>query len=167
MKPKGEEDAVSRQQLLMQAAIDVCHAGIEAGQSPFGAAVATVDGELVCATHNTVRMTCDCTAHAEINAIREACKKLGTIDLSGHVMFTTCEPCPMCAAAIHWARLEAVFFGATIADAEMAGFNELSLACTSMYELGGSNVVVHDDVRRTDCAALFDAWKNGPNPASY
>ncbi|MBU0640338.1 MAG: nucleoside deaminase [Planctomycetes bacterium] len=152
---------------LMAQAIAVCQEGIAAEQSPFGSVIATRHGEIVCAVHNTVRATGDVTAHAEINAIRTACSRLGTIDLSGHVLASTCEPCPMCAAAIHWARLDAVAYGATIADAAEAGFNELSLACQKLYEQGHSPVRVHTNVLRVECRQLFTQWQHGPRPEAY
>lgn len=152
---------------LVQSAVDVCRKGIAAGQSPFGASIADREGRIVFAAHNTVRLTCDPTAHAEINAIRGACAKLGIIDLSGYVMGSTCEPCPMCATAIHWARLDAVVFGATIDDAAHAGFNELLCSCQQVYELGGSKVAATSGVLRNECVSLFDEWKDGPNPTPY
>lgn len=152
---------------LMQSAIDVCRRGIAAGQSPFGAAIADREGELIAAAHNTVRLTCDPTAHAEVNAIRKAAETLGKIDLTGHVMATTCEPCPMCAAAIHWARLEVVYFGASIADADEAGFNEMPVSCEHLYERGRSSVQVERGVLRDACRSLFIEWQNGPKPDPY
>lgn len=152
---------------LMMHALDAARRGVAAGQSPFGAAIGTPDGTLIHAAHNVVRLTCDATAHAEINAIRGACRQLGSISLEGCVMATTCEPCPMCAAAIHWARLDAVAYGATIADAAQAGFNELSLPCESLYRQGQSPVTVHADILRPECRATFDLWQSGPNPTPY
>ncbi len=151
---------------LMTAAIEAARQGIEAGQSPFGAAIALKTGQLVVATHNRVRLTIDPSAHAEVTAIREACAKLQTIDLSACVMATTCEPCPMCASAIHWARLDAVYFGARISDAAEAGFNELHLPIEEIYGRG-SKVEVHADMCRAECAGLFKEWAQGPNPAPY
>jgi len=152
---------------LMRAAIDAAKAGIAAGQSPFGAVIATGAGEIVVAAHNRVRMDGDITAHAEIVAIRAACAKLGAIHLSGHVMATTCEPCPMCAAAIHWARLDAVMYGATIEDAASAGFHELSVSAASLYAEGGSSVRVLPHLLREECVELFELWKNGPRAEAY
>lgn len=152
---------------LMREAIAVTRKGIEAGQSPFGSVVATKDGEIICANHNVVRLTTDPTAHAEITAIRAAAKKLNTIDLSGYVLISTCEPCPMCASAIHWARFDAVIYGATIADAERAGFNELNLSIENVYRQGGSKVKIITGVLQQECAELFNLWKRGPNPTSY
>lgn len=149
------------------AAIGVTRLGIAAGQTPFGAVIATASGEVIVEAHNEVRLTGDITAHAEIVAIRRACQRLGTINLSGHVIATTCEPCPMCAAAIHWARLDAVIYGASIADAAAAGFNELSVSIRELYAKGGSGVKIIEGVQREACRALFEEWKRGPNPKPY
>ena len=80
-------------QALIKRAIEAAKRGIAAGQAPFGAVIATRAGDVIHEANNTVHSSCDSTAHAEINAIRGACKKLGTIDLRGHVIGTTCEPC--------------------------------------------------------------------------
>jgi len=152
---------------LMRHAIAACRRGIANGQTPFGAAIGTRDGGLVCAVHNSVRCDCDITAHAEIKAIRVACRELSTIDLSGHVIATTCEPCPMCAAAIHWARLETVYCGASIIDAARAGFHELHLPCERLYREGGSVTRVITAVLEDECRGLFEEWLRGPNPLPY
>ena len=152
---------------LMYQAIDVAKKGIAAGQSPFGAVIATKAGEVVLAVHNLVRADCDSTAHAEIVAIRGACAKLRRVDLSGHLIVSTCEPCPMCAAAIHWSRLDAVIYGATIEDACAARFNELSFKMKALYSQGASTVRVHSLVLRDECKKLFGLWKEGPNPNPY
>jgi len=151
----------------MARAVETCRHGIAAGQSPFGALIARSDGDIVCATSNTVRSNRDPTAHAEINAIREASRILGTIDLSGHTMVATCEPCPMCAAAIHWARLDAVIFGASIEDARAAGFHELTVPIEQLYRLGRSEVALIPGVLRDQCRHLFEEWRNGPHPEPY
>jgi len=152
---------------LMRQAVDACRAGIAQGQSPFGALVATSAGEVVCAVHNSVRRDCDPTAHAEINAIREASRRLQAVHLTGHVIVSTCEPCPMCAAAIHWARFDKLIYGAGIADARQADFNELPVAARRIFELGESPVVVVDGILRDTCRDLFDEWRRGPNPTPY
>jgi guanine deaminase len=152
---------------LMRRAIELARQGIAAGESPFAAVIAKPDATIVAGVHNVVRATCDITAHAEMHAIREACRALGTINLAGHVMVTTCEPCPMCASAIHWARLDAVAFGATIADAERAGFHELHVSIDELYGRGGGRVRVIRDLLRDECAALFDEWGTGPRPIPY
>ena len=93
---------------------------------PF-AAVITRDGKIVGEGVNTVTATHDPTAHGEVNAIRAACRALGTFTLAGCVLYTSCEPCPMCLAASYWARLDAIYYGACAADAARAGFDDAFL----------------------------------------
>ncbi|MEK6674516.1 MAG: nucleoside deaminase [Planctomycetota bacterium] len=164
---KTEDDMIGNDEQLMAEAIRICQRGIDARQSPFGAVIADRTGKIVAATHNTVRLTCDPTAHAEINAIRLAARNLGTIDLSGHRILSTCEPCPMCASAIHWSRLDEVVYGATIQDAADAGFHELELPCAELYQKAGSHVRCRGGVLGDSCRDLFRTWKSGPNPSPY
>src|SRR5438105_5081837 len=109
---------------FLRLAIKKTRDGIQAGQSPFGSLIVK-DGKVVACTHNTVWATTDPTAHAEVNCIRAAAKALNSIDFKGSTLYSTTEPCPMCLAAIHWAKIDRVVFGATIADAASAGFAEL------------------------------------------
>ena len=141
----------------MQIAIDVAWEGIKNCQSPFGSAIFK-ENELVLAAHNVVWETTDITAHAEINAIRCACKKLNTIDLSGCVLYSTCEPCPMCFSACHWANFSHVIFGSSIADATAVGFNELIISSEKMKNLGGSSVKLIDSFMRDETQELFEEW---------
>ncbi len=151
---------------FMQLAIDKTREGIQNGQSPFGCAI--VKGEdVVAVTHNTVWLTCDPTAHAEVNCIRAAAKKLNTIDLSGCTMYTTCEPCPMCLTATHWAKIDTCYFGATIADAEDAGFSELTIAAADMVEQGKSPLKVKPGMKWKECAGLFKEWKEAKKGKVY
>lgn len=143
---------------LMRLAIEQARAGIAAGQSPFGAVVVRND-IVVAARHNTVWRDGDPTAHAEVNAIREAAATLQTINLSGATIYTTCEPCPMCLSAIHWSKIDRVVFGAMIADAALAGFRELHIDSSQMVTLGGSRLVVDSGPCRDECRRLFDEWK--------
>src|SRR6516162_9160673 len=115
----------------MRLAIGKTQEGIEAGQSPFGA-VLVRGGEVIALTHNTVWRDGDPTAHAEVNCIRQAARVLKTIALTGCTLYSTTEPCPMCLAAIHWAKIERVVFGATIADAAEAGFCELHVGAVEL-----------------------------------
>ncbi len=160
-------EAIVDYRQLMRQAIEQARKGIRDGQTTFGAVIANDSGEIIVETNNTVRADCDSTAHAEINAIRSACRKVGRIDLSGHLIVTTCEPCPMCAAAIHWARLDEVVFGATIDHAKRAGFHELSLACRTLYETGASEVRIQEGVLEDQCRKLFEEWQLGRSPRPY
>jgi tRNA(Arg) A34 adenosine deaminase TadA len=143
---------------LMQLAVEKTREGISNGQTPFGCAIARGD-QILAVCHNIVWQTTDITAHAEITAIRTACRTLGDIHLAGCVVVSTCEPCPMCMSALHWARVETVYYGATIADAADAGFNELPIAAQQITSLGRSAVKLQADLMRKECTALFDAWK--------
>jgi tRNA(Arg) A34 adenosine deaminase TadA len=151
---------------LMRMAIEKCRAGIAAGQSPFGCAIALGDRVLSVA-HNTVAATIDITAHAEINALRAACLATGQILLPGAVVATTCEPCPMCMSALHWARVETVYYGATIHDATASGFNELSLSATDLTRLSGSPVQLVPGFLAADCRQLFSEWVARPDRVLY
>lgn len=150
----------------MRLAIGKARQGVAAGQSPFGACVVRA-GEVVSCEHNVVWQTTDITAHAEIRAIREASRKLRTIDLSGCVIYSTCEPCPMCFSACHWARIAKIVYGASIRDAQARGFHELQIANTSMKELGGSPVEIAGDFLRDEAIALFQLFDQQPNKRTY
>jgi tRNA(Arg) A34 adenosine deaminase TadA len=141
----------------MRLAIETARDGIAASQSPFGAVIVR-DFNIIAAAHNTVWRDCDPTAHAEINAIRQAAAALKSIDLSGSTILSTCEPCPMCLAAIHWSKIDRVVFGAAIADAEAAGFTELRVAAASLAQLGGSRLIVESGPCRDECSRLFADW---------
>jgi tRNA(Arg) A34 adenosine deaminase TadA len=151
---------------LMQLAIEAARQGITAGQSPFGCAIAR-DGQLLSAEHNMVLMTADITAHAEITAIRVACRRVGDIFLSGAIVATTCEPCPMCMAALHWARVKMVYYGATIADADAIGFNELCFPSAELLQRGGSNVRLVGGILTEKCRELMAEWSQNPARQTY
>jgi len=151
---------------LMQLAIEKCRHGIAAGQSPFGCAIAIGD-QVVAVAHNTVLATLDVTAHAEVNALRAACQRQFDIHLPGATVATTCEPCPMCTAALHWARVERVYYGATIDDAKAAGFNEMQVPAAEIARLGGSSIELLPGLLIDECRELFAAWKQTANPRTY
>src|SRR5579863_8505927 len=108
----------------MQEAIHRAVENVRSGRGgPFGAIVVK-DGRVIANGANSVTSTNDPTAHAEVNAIREACRALGTFQLNGCEIYTSCEPCPMCLGAIYWARPDRVFYAATANDAAAAGFDD-------------------------------------------
>ena len=109
---------------FMQLAIRLATENVRSGVGgPFGAVVVR-NGEVVSTGVNRVTADNDPTAHAEVNAIREACRALGTFQLPGCVLYTSCEPCPMCLGAIYWVRLDSVYFGNTCHDAAEVGFDD-------------------------------------------
>ena len=109
---------------FMQEAIHRAVENVRSGRGgPFGAIVAK-DGRVIAAGTNLVTSANDPTAHAEVTAIREACRVLAAFQLTGCELYTSCEPCPMCLGAIYWARPDRVYFAATAADASEAGFDD-------------------------------------------
>lgn len=125
---------------------------------PFGAAIVDANGKIVVVSSNSVLRDNDPTAHAEVNAIREACKKLGTYDLSGYVLYATGHPCPMCMSAIIWANIKKVYFGCTPEDAEKIGFRDdfiyrfINDGCT---DKGVMEIIPHE---REACLELFKEY---------
>jgi tRNA(Arg) A34 adenosine deaminase TadA len=109
---------------FMQEAIRLAVENVRSGRGgPFGAIVVK-EGRVIAAGTNSVTSANDPTAHAEVNAIREACRALGAFQLTGCEIYTSCEPCPMCLGAIYWARPDRVYFAATASDAAKAGFDD-------------------------------------------
>ena len=142
---------------FMRIAIQKTREGIESGQTPFGACVVRGQ-EVIACDHNRVWEETNITSHAEIVAIREACKKLDTVDLSGCTIYTTTEPCPMCFSAIHWAKIDKIIFGTRIRDAQGAGFSELTISNEEMKQQGKSPVIIRGDFMAQECKALFEEF---------
>lgn len=151
---------------FMKLAIEEARRGINQGQTPFGACIACND-EVIAAAHNEVWADTDATAHAEIITIRAACAKLGTIDLSGCTIYSTCEPCPMCFAACHWAKISRIVFGASISDAQAAGFNELSISNDEMKRLSDSKMEITAGILKDEAVSLFAEWADRGKSFTY
>ncbi|MEK6973533.1 MAG: nucleoside deaminase [archaeon] len=151
---------------LMKLAIEKTKDGIAKGQTPFGACIVK-NGRVISCVHNVVWKSTDITAHAEIHAIREACKKLKTIDLSGCIIYSTCEPCPMCFSACHWANISKVIYGAKISDAKKYGFNELTVSNREMKEKGKSKIRIIGDFLRDENVELFKLWAKNKDRKTY
>jgi len=142
----------------MQMALDACREGVDKGQSPFGASIVR-NGEVLAVSHNHVWLERDATAHAEVHCIRKACNHLNEILLPGSTIYSTTEPCPMCFTAIHWARIERIVYGASIADAARFGFNELPVSNEQLKSLGNSGVTIDPHFMRDEAVALFEYWQ--------
>ena len=108
---------------FMLEAIQLSIDNVQKGGGPFGAVIVK-DGKIIAKGANSVTLLNDPTAHAEVNAIRKAAEVLGTFDLSGCEIYTSCEPCPMCLGAIYWARLDKIYYGNTKNDAKNIGFDD-------------------------------------------
>ncbi len=142
----------------MRLAIEKAREGVKKGQAPFGACIVKENKIIACA-HNIVWKSCDITGHAEIHAIRIACKSLKNIDLSGCTIYSTCEPCPMCFSASCWAKISRIVFGAQIKDAKSYGFNELRVSNLKLAKLGKNAIHITSGVLRKENLALFEYWK--------
>lgn len=142
---------------FMQQAIDLATANVaEICGGPFGAVIVR-GGEVVATGVNRVTATNDPTAHAEITAIRNACAALKSFELRDCQIYTSCEPCPMCLAAIYWARLDAIYFGNAAQDAARAGFDDSFL----YTEVGRAHHIRTIPIQRllpTEAWASFEAW---------
>ena len=143
---------------FMKKAIENADNGITNNEGgPFGAVIVSKKGEIISNGNNKVLSQKDPTAHAEIVAIREACKKLNTYDLSDYILYTSCEPCPMCLSAIIWSNIKNVYYGCTKNDAGEIGFRD-----DIIYDyLKGKNsdLINLEKVDRDECIKLFQKYK--------
>jgi tRNA(Arg) A34 adenosine deaminase TadA len=151
---------------VMTRAITLAAENARAGRGgPFGAVV--IRGEDVLAEGcNLVTSTNDPTAHAEMVAIREACRKLGAYQLSGCELFTSCEPCPMCMGAIYWARPARVWFAATREDAAAAGFDD-SFIYDQLALPRSQRAIPMNGILRDEAVAVFREWREKPDKVLY
>ncbi len=149
MKNKHEE--------FMREAIALSEKNIETFKGgPFGAVIVK-DGKVIAAEANTVHKDNDPTAHAEVNAIRAACKKLKQSDLKGSVIYTSAEPCPMCLSAIYWANIDEVYYGNTKEDAKWAGFGDDFIYDEIAKPLEERKLLYHRLIPSESIKA-FEAW---------
>ena len=162
----GKKEKATVYAQFMRLAIDTAKEGIKKGQSPFGACITRGD-EIISCAHNVVWDSMDITAHAEIHAIRDACKKLHTVDLSGCVIYSTCEPCPMCFSACHWAKISKIVYGARIVDAKKLGFNELTASNKEMKQFGNSSIEIVEGYLRDEAVELFKLWQGQEKTRLY
>ena len=158
--------SIGDDETCMRLAIERARAGMASGGSPFGACIVQ-GGRVIAAEHNIVWQTTDATAHAEVNAIRVACKAVAGVKLDGATIYSSTEPCPMCFAAIHWAGMKRIVYGASIADAARAGFSELSISNFDMKRLGGSPVEIVPAFMAAEANELFDQWLANPARRVY
>jgi guanine deaminase len=132
---------------------------------PFGAVVAR-DGVIVARGWNAVTSSLDPTAHAEVLAIRRACRTLGTFSLGGCVLYSSCEPCPMCLAAVYWARVDRLVFAATRDDAARAGFDDARIYRELPLDPDARSLHA-DRLLRTEAVAVLEEWLAQPDRIQY
>tara|TARA_R100001143_G_scaffold63596_1_gene73238 strand:+ start:17215 stop:17691 length:477 start_codon:yes stop_codon:yes gene_type:complete len=152
--------------LYMQRAIELARESVRLGHGgPFGCVIVK-DGEVIGEGFNRVTSGCDPTAHAEVVAIRNACRKLNDFQLTGCELYTTCEPCPMCLGAIYWARPARVFFAATREDAAKAGFDD-EFIYTEIEKPLSDRSIEMISIERESAIPLFDEWINKEDRIDY
>ncbi|MFH1783628.1 MAG: nucleoside deaminase [bacterium] len=151
---------------FMRLAIEAAKKGIKTGQTPFGSCIVK-GGKVISIAHNRVWGKIDITAHAEVEAIRKACASLKSVDLSGCTVYSTCEPCPMCFSACHWANAERIVYGAAIRDAKKAGFNEMSVSNRALGRSAKSGVRITGGILRGQCMELFRIWSARKDKKTY
>ena len=147
------------QKKIMLQAINTARTTMNAGHGgPFGAAIVNQHGHVISVASNTVLKDHDPTAHAEINAIRDASAKLGTHDLSDCELYTTAQPCPMCLSAIIWANIKKIHYGCTAKDAEDIGFRDKYIYDFIQKDCKDVAVVRMNNVEREECLKLFNEY---------
>ncbi|MCR4688479.1 MAG: nucleoside deaminase, partial [Saccharofermentans sp.] len=141
----------------MNEAIKEARSGILSGHGgPFGSVVVDKEGKIIGKGHNKVLASKDPTCHGEMEAIRDACKNLGTHDLTGCSIYTTAEPCPMCLGAILWSNMDKVFYGCNIKDTDEIGFRDDKFY---NYFKGDTSILEIKETDRKACLELFDEYK--------
>ncbi|WP_061313010.1 nucleoside deaminase [Clostridium botulinum] len=156
-----------QQKEIMDLCVKQCKEGmlnLEGG--PFGAAIVK-DGKIIALANNTVIKDNDPTAHGEMNAIRQACNKLSTFDLSGCELYTTSEPCPMCMSAIIWSNISKVYYGCTVKDAADIGFRDEHILKFLKGNCTNKKVLDLEQIDKSNCMAAFEMWTNSQNKTSY
>jgi len=150
---------------LMRRAIALSEESVLRGGGPFGAVIAR-GGEIVAEASNSVTIDNDPTAHAEVNCIRQAAHRLGTFDLSGCDIYTSCEPCPMCLGAIYWAHLDCIYYANNRKDAADVGFDDdfiyREMPLTPAERSKKMELLLPDEARRA-----FEMWAESDTKTKY
>ena len=150
---------------LMHRAIQLSIESVKNGGGPFGAVIAK-GGEIIAEASNSVTIDHDPTAHAEVNAIRKATAKLGTFDLSGCDIFTSCEPCPMCLGAIYWAHLDRIYYANDRKDAANIGFDDDFIYEEISIPVSQRKKPV-EAVMRSEAIKAFQLWTDKNDKVEY
>ena len=152
-------------EFYMTKASELANKSIEKGGGPFGCVIVK-DGEIVGEGHNHVRILNDPILHAEVVAIQNACRNLGTYDLSECVIYTSCEPCPMCLGAIYWARIAKIYYGNTRKDAAAIGFSD-DFIYDELAKPLDERLILSKECGRGICQREFVKWLEMTEKAEY
>ena len=150
---------------FMQQAIELSKENVLNGGGPFGAVIER-DGEVIATGTNRVTANNDPTAHAEVNAIRSACAKEGTFKLEGCTCYTSCEPCPMCLAALYWAGVERIFYGNTKDDAKAINFDD-SFIYDEIAKPYAKRAIPIINIMREEAISAFKMWEKSEDKVEY
>jgi guanine deaminase len=151
---------------FMSRAIELSIENVRSGKGGPFAALVVKDGEILATGANLVTSACDPTAHAEMVAIREACRKLSQFQLTGCEIYTTCEPCPMCLGAIYWARPARVYFGNTASDAAAIGFDD-SFIYQQLGVALSERAIPMVPLMREEALSAFQEWERKSDRIRY
>jgi guanine deaminase len=158
---------LNRKRQFMEAALEEAYRGCTRGDGgPFGAVIVS-KGEIVACGHNEVLKRGEPTRHAEMCAIGSAARWFRSHLFVGSEIYSTTEPCVMCFAAIHWARIRRVYFGTTVRDVNALGFNELTISNRRLKRLGRSPVEIVPGLLREECRDLLEYWRRLPDRKTY
>lgn len=158
-------EITEQDRLMMREAISLSAESVKNGGGPFGAVIAR-DGEIVAGTSNSVTLLNDPTAHAEVTCIREACRKLGTFDLSGYKIYTSCEPCPMCLGAIYWAHLDCIYYANNRQDAADIDFDDNFIYQELAKPMSERSIPVYP-LLRNEALPVFRMWAEKSDKTEY
>jgi len=152
---------------FMKAAFEEASKGMRKNEGgPFGAVIVK-DGKIIARGHNMVLATNDPTAHAEVIAIRKASRKLGRFDLSDCTIYSTSEPCPMCFAAIRWAKIKTIYYGCSVEDAASIGFDDKKIREELCNAREAQIEVQMIELDKAECLELFKEWANKKDKKMY
>ena len=150
---------------FMREAIELSIKNVDNNGGPFGAVIVK-DGEIIARGVNRVTSNTDPTAHAEINAIREATSKIGNIDLSGCTIYSSCEPCPMCLGAIYWAHIDKLYYANTKDDAKEIDFDD-SFIYEELDQPIETRKIPTKQILREESIVAFNKWKEKSDKIKY
>ena len=150
---------------FMQRAIELSINSVNTAGGPFGCVIVK-ENKIIAEGTNLVTLSKDPTAHAEVVAIREACKKLNTFNLNGCVLYTSCEPCPMCLSAIYWSRIDNIFYANTRDDAKKINFDD-SLIYSEISKKNEDRKIPIKQMMRDEALKAFDLWDKKVDKVKY
>ena len=159
------KNTIKNHEFFLGSAVKLAVKSAKSGGGPFGAVIVK-NGKIIARASNSVTLSNDPTAHAEVNAIRAACAKLKNFELKNCVIYASAEPCPMCLGAIYWARPKDVFYAAGKETASAAGFDD-SFIYEEIALPAGRRKIKTKHLPIKDCAAPFAAWANQKNKIEY